>query len=300
VPGAGPLERLQLGDHVCAFVDGVDDGLDLTAQVVRAGLAAGDKVMVFTESLLPVAVFAGLESRGVAVGAARRSGQVAVLSAQEAYLRAGRFEPAGMLDALAEHLARASAEGYPGLRLVGDMAWALGGPPGAGRLAAYEAEVNGLYMDGRALGVCLYDRRAFDRDLLRRVACAHPATITGGDGAEWAPLVRLRRTTDPYGLRVSGEADLTTAQALAAALDAVLDQQPEPATPLHLDVEGLRFADAATAALLGRLAQRAPAGVHVVGCSRVVEKLLDHLGVNRLSKVRVTRGGQNRGTELTA
>jgi len=294
VAGARLLERLQHGDHVCAFVDGVDDGLDLTAQVVRAGLAAGDKIMVFTESLLPVAVFAGLESRGVPVGDAR-AGQVQVLSARDAYLPAGRFEPAAMLGALVEHIAGAAAEGYPGLRLVGDMAWVLAGPPGADRLAEYEALVNGLYMDGRALGVCLYDRRAFDRDLLRQVASAHPAMITDGDGADWAPLVRLRRTTDPYGLRVSGEADLSTAHALAAAVDAVLDRQPEPAVPIHVDLAGLRFADAATAALLGRLAQRAPAGVHVVGCCRVVERVLDHVGVKELSKVRVEPG-----TELIA
>ena len=122
-----------------------------------------------------------------------------VLPAREAYLPAGRFEPARMLDALAGHIDQAGRDGYRGLRLVGDMTWALAEPAGVDQLAGYEAHVNQLYMDGRALGVCLYDRRAFPRDLLRQVTCAHPASTTsdaetGGlrccaYAARWTPTV---------------------------------------------------------------------------------------------------------------
>ncbi len=164
----GLAGQLELGDHICAFVDGADEGLDVMTQTVSAGLDAGDKIMLFVESLLPIAVRAGLE-RSVAASVAARPGQVQVLSGRDAYLPAGRFEPARVIDSLVGHIEQAGRDGYRGLRLVGDMTWALSEPPGVDQLAGYEAQVNQLYMDGRALGVCLYDRRAFPRDLLREL-----------------------------------------------------------------------------------------------------------------------------------
>jgi hypothetical protein len=269
------------------------------AQTVVAGLDAGQKVMVFTSALLPVAVLAGVQARGVTVP---QDGRVQVLSAREAYPPTGRFEPTRILDALVGHIEQAAADGFAGVRLVGDMTWALDGPAGVEQLAAYEAHVNQLYVDGRALGICLYDRRAFRAGLLRQVAEAHPAMSSPAAGADWAPLLRIRRTVDPYGLRLTGEADLSNRRALAWALDAVLDQQPDPATPILIDVAGLRYADADTAGLLGRLALRAPAGVHLTGARTAVETVLHRVGVLQLSKVRLTRvtGGGSSETEMVA
>jgi hypothetical protein len=299
---AGMVEQVQLGDHVCAFVDGTDDRLDVMAQSVVAGLAAGDRVMVFTEALLATAVLAGLEARGVPVDPARRTGQVQILPARDAYLAAGRFEPHRALDSLVGHIDRAAAAGYPGLRLVGDMAWALDEPAGTEQLAGYEAHVTRLYLDGRALGICLYDRRAFGTDLLRQVACAHPTTSTPGSRRAngWAAVLRIRRTSDPYGLQLIGEADLSNRQSVASALDAVLDQQPDPAVPIVIDVAALRFADVATGALLGRLTLRAPAGVHITGCHGALETVLDHLGVTQLAKLRLTQATGDSTTEMAA
>lgn len=273
------------------MVDGVEGGLDVMASTVSAGLAADQKIMLFVDSLSPAAVWAGLEERGIAVGPARRAGQVRVLTAREAYLPEGRFDPPGMLHSLVDHVDQAAREGYPGLRLVGDMAWVLDGPPGADLLAGYEAQVNQFYMDGRAMGVCLYDQRVFPTSLVRQVAGAHPASSTGGVSGAWTPLLRIRRTTDPYGLRLTGEADLSNRQAVTATLDAVLDQQPDPAAPIHVDVAGLRFADAATAALLGRLALRAPAGVRLAGATPALTRTLHHLAVTQLSTLKLTGGG---------
>jgi anti-anti-sigma regulatory factor len=255
--------------------------------MVGAGLDAGDRIMVFTEAQ-PATVVATFGERGVLRGQPR---QVQVLSAREAYLPAGRFEPTRVLESLLGHIDQANKDGYTGLRLVGDMAWAATVPAGADLLADYEARVNQIYMDGRALGVCLYDRDAFPDGLLREVACAHPATaVTAGDTG-WAPLLRIRRTVDPYGLQLTGEADVSNRQALATALSAALDQQPDTTVPIMVDVSGLRFLDAAATVLLGRLALQAPAGINLYGCRGSVETTLDHLGVSRMSKVRVTRAG---------
>ncbi len=283
------------------FVDDIDDRLDLMAQTVAAGLDAGDRVMVFTASLLPLAVLAGLEARGLAVAPAEQSGQMAVLSAREAYLPTGRFEPPRMLDAVAGHIEQAAKDGFAGLRLVGDMTWALDEPAGAEQLAGYEAQINQLYMDGRALGVCLYDRRSFSGELLRQVASAHPAMTNANAGQ--VPLLRIRRTTDPYGLRLVGEADFSNRHALNAALDAVVNQQTDPFHPIVIDVAGLRFLDAGTAAMLGRTALKAASGVHLIAPPRAAERVLDQLGILQLFPMRLTRAAStidSPGTEKAA
>jgi hypothetical protein len=61
---------MELGHHVRTLVDGVHDGLDLMAQTFAA--------VVFTASLLPVAVLAGPQARGVAaVPGRQRAGATA-------------------------------------------------------------------------------------------------------------------------------------------------------------------------------------------------------------------------------
>jgi anti-anti-sigma regulatory factor len=89
-------------------------------------------------------------------------------------------------------------------------------------------------------------------------------------------------------------------------LDAVLDQQPDPAVPIVIDIAGLQFADAATAALLGRLMLRTSAGVHITGCHGAVETVLDRLGFTQLPRMHLIRadGTARRtgsiGTEMAA
>jgi MEDS: MEthanogen/methylotroph, DcmR Sensory domain len=124
------VEGLQLGDHVCALVDGVDDGFEVIAETVAVGLAAGDRVRVFTESVPRAQVLARLGARGIPAGRESRVGQLEVLSAGEAYRPSGRFERDRLLESLVGHVERATLDGYAGLRLVGDMAWAPSAPVG--------------------------------------------------------------------------------------------------------------------------------------------------------------------------
>jgi hypothetical protein len=57
--------------------------------------------------------------------------------------------------------------------------------------------------------------------------------------------LRILRTSDPYGLRLVGESDFSNRQCLDDAVRAVLTEQPDPSCPIRIDVEELRYADAA-------------------------------------------------------
>lgn len=284
VGSAGAREELGLGDHVCVFTESVDQRVDAMAAVVAAGLRGGDLVMVVTDCLPPPELAAGLVARGVAVTAGLRSGHVQLVSARDVYLPTGRFEFESLYESMAGLVTQTLAAGYPGLRLVADMTWTLAAPAGLGQLAGYEAAVNRLLLDGQAFGACLYDRRGLDADLVRAVTCAHPATTSRFHPA-WEPLLRIRRSQRPYGLALAGEVDASNRQALFTALDAIADELPDRAAPIVIDVNGLRFADAASGGALAELAGRAPAGVRVVGCHGAVAVVLDQLDVGRLPGV---------------
>jgi hypothetical protein len=275
------VDHLQLGDHVCGFVEGPDDLLDVVEATVAAGLRKREKVVVFTDMLAPVALTDGVAARGVPIDAAERAGQVRIASARETCLHGGRFEPHRLLGDLGALLRTARAEGYLGVRLVGDMGWVQDAPAGIALLPDYEALVNRLYLDAQASAICLYDRRRVDRDTMEQVVCAHPGTATPmpGSGAEWRPQLRIRRTWQPYGLVLTGEADYSNRLALAAALDAVREARPDSSTPLVLDVSGLRFVDVDITRRLAQLASDTPRGIQIVGADGLVARVFDLFGL---------------------
>src|SRR5689334_13680768 len=88
---ASVIDQLRLGDHVCWAFDGDDQRLAAMARFVAAGVRDGQKVLYLTESLLPLAVRAGLHSNGVEVDGALASGQLEIRTADETYLARGRF-----------------------------------------------------------------------------------------------------------------------------------------------------------------------------------------------------------------
>ncbi len=102
-----------------------------------------------------------------------------MLTRDDAYVRGGSFDPAGMISLLREETEKAAAEGYPCLRVTGEMSWALRGLPGSERLIEYESELNRFFPGSRCLALCQYDRRRFPAELLLRVLETHPVAVVG-------------------------------------------------------------------------------------------------------------------------
>jgi len=279
---APPVEQLRLGDHVCWTFDDDDERLAAMARLVAVGINDSHKVLYLTGPMRPEALLDNLDARGVPTGRAVDDGQLAVRPADEVYLAHGEFDPDRSLGALRDQVSLARDEGWKGLRLVKDMAWALRLEPGADALTSYEAHANRLVVDGAAMAVCQYDRRLFPDAELRRVASAHPAAALADAGCDWRPALRMRRTHDPLGLALTGEADISNRHAFAAVLGALLDEARDASQPIVVDLSGLTFADSATAGLLVRAAQTARSGIRLVGCSPSISRLLGVLGAGHV------------------
>jgi anti-anti-sigma factor len=271
--GGLPLhDQVALGDHVCWIVDDDDARMTAIASFVRAGLRARHRVIYCGDD--PDLVLAGLERHGVATRAAIGAGMLRALTGEATYLSGGVFDPVATLRRWRAEIARASAEGSPGIRVVADMTWASRPVPGADRLPWYEAQVNTVFTEGTVAGVCAYDRRHFDPLYLRRLSWAHPGAATTVIPFEPESSLRARRTREPHGLRLSGEADLSNRDALRALIEHLFDDQPEAT----VDVSGLTFADTAAVRTLVEAASRGPGRVRLTGCSPRLRRMLDFHG----------------------
>lgn len=270
-----PLDVLAPGDHICWIVDRDTECLPTMARFVRAGLAQRQQVVCLTGPGMPD--LAGTLDERAAVD----SGQLWLGTATDMYLPGGRFDPAAVIGSFTRHINDAVAAGYTGVRVIADMGWA---GSGSGYVPDYEERVNALFLDGRALGVCLYDRRLFGAAELHAASCAHPGTVGPERAPGWTPMLRTRRT-GPARLSLSGEADLTNRQALATVLSLVVS---EAAETVEVDVGGLSFVDAGTAALFARAARCAPAGLTFVDATPAVRQVLSLTGVAALPGVSLT------------
>ncbi len=288
--GALALAGLEPGDHVCWTFDSEQTRMDATAGFIRSGIRDEHKVVYYTASLTPSDVHTGLFERGIDAAGMMRVGQLEIATAADTYLAGGRFDPKECIDGWSDTCARTKAEGFAALRVVGDMAWATTGVPGAEDLADYEARVNAVYADGYAMAVCQYDTRLFTAEQLWPIAAAHPGTLRSGGGDREPPLLRIRRV-GPARLRLVGDSDVSNRAAFEAALTGLGAEAERHRQPPVLDLTGLQFADSATAGALIDFADRNPTGLTIVGCRPGLRELLDVFGGGYLPKLHYSATG---------
>ncbi|GAB7036447.1 MULTISPECIES: MEDS domain-containing protein [Catenuloplanes] len=271
------VATLQPGDHVCWTIGTDDEQLRVTARCVADGLARRHRIVYLTHSLLPQAVAAGLDARGVPVAEAVAAGQLRITSSSGGYLATGRFDAAAMPAVWAAEQAVTRAAGWAGLRAIGDMAWAASRLPGSEDLAGYEAGVNRVFAEGYAMALCLYDRRLFTAAELAPIMAAHPCTKgPGADEAEWEPALRMRISATPPRLTLRGEIDASNRHAVAAMLDTLAEDAAAAGTAAEVDLSEAAVYDVATITRLVRDGRRT---YRLVGESPQLTKLIRLLAV---------------------
>ena len=136
------LEELQPHDHLCLIYETHEEWRDAIIPFIMLGLAKGEKCAYIVDARTADEIRGYLREEGVDVAAAESSGQLTIIDQADAYTREGAFDPDRMITLLIEETTRALAEGYPALRVTGEMTWVLRGVPGSERLIEYEAKLN--------------------------------------------------------------------------------------------------------------------------------------------------------------
>ncbi|MES9521550.1 MEDS domain-containing protein [Streptomyces capoamus] len=225
------------------------------AEFVRAGLAAGEQVQYFADATDPGLVTRTLTRSGVDAASALQRGQLVVTTADETYLAGSRFDPDAMIGLWREAVDAAAAQGFQGLRAIGEMSWGARDLAGAERLLEYELRIHHEVFEQLPLTAwCFYDRRLLSPDELAVLARAH-LTRSGAPVRDGEPGLAVAPLAVPPGFRLSGSAGYESRRVTASAAAALA---ASPAEHLTLDLSALDHLDVAALADLARAVRRRP------------------------------------------
>jgi ABC-type transporter Mla MlaB component len=277
------VESVGAGDHACLTFTDPEERLDLVADFVHAGLAAGHKVLCLTEQVPAPWLPAELAEREVPVDDALRRGQLDIAGTSDIWLAGQEPDAERTVAMLAGYRDRAAEQGYPVLRVTADMSWATGPVPALDQLAAFEARVAELFADGGLCAICQYDRERFDAVTLAMAASVHPRTVAATVYHE-DPILRICRQHRPPGVRVAGEIDFTRAEPLVLAVTEALRLDGD----VHVNLRHLRYLDAACAGVLIDAARSMASGRQMImTCGGLVNKVLTLAGARDVPQLRV-------------
>jgi hypothetical protein len=147
---------------------------------IQEGIEAGEKAIHICDPRLKHDHLQRLDRMGVPASDCTRAGQLEVLGWNEAYLKEGRFDGDTMMALVEEAIKTSQNEGYPRVRLMGHMEWALEDWPGVQRFMEYEARVNNLLNRMKQPAICVYDLNKFSGSIIMDVLRTHPYTVVDG------------------------------------------------------------------------------------------------------------------------
>jgi signal transduction histidine kinase len=204
------------------------------------GLELGEKVLYIVDIHTAQVILGYLQDHGLDADSYLTSGQLSILSVKDVYIKNGVFDPDEVITLLRAEKERAVADGFPALRVTGEMGWALQGLPGSERLIEYEAKLNQFFPSSKCLAICQYERRRFGPGLLLDVLTTHPVAIIGTQvyenfyyipPAEFLdsdlPAAKLGRWVDNLAERKRAEVKLLTYQGQLRSLASQLSLTEE-------------------------------------------------------------------------
>jgi chemotaxis family two-component system sensor kinase Cph1 len=174
------LETLKPHDHLCLIYESQEEWRAAAVPFISIGLKRGERCIYVVDTSTADEIRKYLAEEGADVASAERSGQLVILNETQAYTREGSFDPDRMIALLISETEKAIAEGYPALRVTGEMTWVLRGHPGSERLLEYEAKLNRDFSPKYpCLAICQYDRWKFDPEIIKGVIMTHPLLVRG-------------------------------------------------------------------------------------------------------------------------
>src|SRR4051812_9568679 len=173
------IAGLEPGTHACFPYVSPQEHRKVVGAFLREGLRRGERCLYAADPVSWDAVAIHLAEMGTPVAEARATGALVLVDLEQVYPTTAGFDPDEQARRLGALIDEARAAGFTGFRVVGEASPA-GGAPAREPLIRYEAAVSDVWRAKRALGLCVYDRRHTDPDLLVGVLRSHPQAILGG------------------------------------------------------------------------------------------------------------------------
>ncbi|MET7599224.1 MEDS domain-containing protein [Streptomyces sp. NPDC005481] len=271
-PGTIPVQQMRPGDHAFFGYEGDTHGRDVMSAFVWAGLARGEKVIVFgPPHLAESQVWSAFEEApGPLLATARRTGRLSLSSMRQLIMPEAKFTADRQWERITEETRSARDEGFTGLRTYIDMGWVADLGADVEAMMDRERRAGHLFADGFYSEICAYDEDRFEEPVLRTMRHAHPRDLLTRIG-------QLRCLHAGRTLHVVGEADLTTRADFVRALRDTLDRAVGD-VPVTMDLRRVEFLSVRCARDLVRLLDGDSGHRVRIRCSARHATLLSRLG----------------------
>jgi hypothetical protein len=147
---------------------------------ILGGLERGEKVVYILDRHTREDIVEPLMKVRDVQGALDAHG-IEFLTADETYIKGGRFHPDRMIALLDSFESEALAQGFSGIRGAGEMTWHSSKRPGSEELMQYEARLNQRYPASSMNLLCQYEESSFDTSLLMDAVRTHPRVVVRGE-----------------------------------------------------------------------------------------------------------------------
>jgi hypothetical protein len=172
--------RLDPYYHVCAFFSSREEEYEVLSPFFKEGLDGGEKAIHIVNPALVQDHLRRLAARGIDTAKCVACDQLQVLPWDQAYLANGEFDQDRMLETVQAAFDKGRADGFPRLRIMGNMDWAFANQPGTEQLIEYEARVNEVLARNRQPAICVYDIAKLSGTMMMDILRSHPLTLVNG------------------------------------------------------------------------------------------------------------------------
>jgi two-component system, chemotaxis family, sensor kinase Cph1 len=173
-------DEVGLGDHVAFFFKDNAERLAFVIPYMVRGLQNLERCVYIAHENKLTDISAEFKDAGVDIDAASASGALSILTTHDTYLRHGIFEPERMIADLDRDVRFALQLGFSGLRVTGEMSWALDLPFALSRLCEYEQELCRRW-PVQLGGLCQYNESFFSADVVEKMAGCHSVVVRDGN-----------------------------------------------------------------------------------------------------------------------
>ena len=267
------LCSLEPGTHLCALETDVLQLDRIAATFVGQGLAAGDQLLYVAPDEHVEALLRMLPPH-VRARDALDSGQLLVSSFAEAY-GARRPDDLGTIaDGFRAAAGEARKSGFPALRVAARMDELAPFLGSIEEVVLWERMATTLQRELGVSSVCLYDAGRLDHGDGALIAREHAGMAPDLDDP---PIATFLAVDEPWGLRVSGELDVSNRDLLHRTVLSRAQVSPR----VRLDLGGLTFADVGALHRLRSVAAALPDSgwLALDSVPAVVRRILDTTGL---------------------
>ena len=171
--------KIKPGEHLCSFYENKEEQFQIAFPFILEGLAKNEKCLYIAYDNSVDEIKAGLLLHGIDVGECLKTSQLDIMTANESYLKHGRFILDDMILQIDSFVYRAINEGYTGVRVTGEVTWLIRELSFLEEFLEYEKNLNEVFRDKPVKLLCQYNAKKLFGNVILGALRTHPRVLIG-------------------------------------------------------------------------------------------------------------------------